>query len=546
MFISPSYESLLSLLIGALILLIALCFGLVFFLYRQSKTKKEHIVHENEIDSTDKELESIRKIAKEIEHRNEFLERENRRLTPYATMPNVFAEIKQRRIAADNYFLKATQDANDLINQAKTDADNLIVESRKQTSEKNDVSNMVLQRARERADAILKEATLRAEQIAGDAWDAKDRLVFYQRTALAMKNKVKGYGDEYLIPNETLLDELSEDYSHEQAGRELKRVGNQIKAMIRDDLAADCDYKDTVRRRRTISFVLDAFNGRAASIFTKIDTENFGKMSAMLEDAFELVNYNGRSFSNARILPEYIDLCQAQLKYAIQVKELKRRDEEEQRRIKSEMSDQRQVRKEIKRKKQLARKDSKRILKAIKKIEAKMAKSSVEQKAECQEQLAELVGKLSQAEAESQKTDSMVSKKKNGYVYIISNVGSFGENVLKIGMTRQIEPTEKIKELGDSSVPFAFDVHAVVYSEDAQELERYLHNVFNSQRVNKVNPKANFFNVTLGEVRAEIESLNLDCRWTMKAKALEYHQSVQLNKIVEKENVRFAEILEIG
>ncbi len=543
---SLSYEALLYLLEGAFILLIVLLFGLMVAVNRLSKVKKVNIVHEKKPSPLESNLSTTEKNIEDIKLRNAFLEREIKRLAPYAKMPEVFADIKLRRADAEKYFLKATQDANTLINQAKTDADTLISESRRQIGEKNEVGDLVLRQARERADTILTDAALRAEQVAGDAWDAKDRQVFYQRTAQAMKNKVRGYGDEYLIPNETLIDDLTDEYSHKQAGRQLQCVNNQMNTMIRDGFAADCDYNDALRRDRSIAFVLDAFNGKVESIFAKIYSDNFGRMSAKLEDAFELVNYNGRSFGNARILSSYLDLCQEQLKFAIQVKELKRRDEEEQRRIKADMRDQRRARKEFKKVKRKAHKESKRILKEIEQIEAKIEQSTEVEKQKYQAQLVELMGKLSNAEAKSKRTESMTLKGKQGHVYVVSNVGSIGENVLKIGMTRWLEPEEKIKELGNAAVPFGFDVHAIIYSDDAPELQRYLHNVFNAKRINKVNPRADFFDLALGEVRAEIESLGIDCQWTMKADAQEYRESTQMKNIVKTENVGFAEILEIG
>jgi len=512
----------------------------------QLHRKKERIVHKNTISNIEAELSTALESIKEVERKNVYLERENHRLNPYATMPDAFAEAKLQREKAQKTLLQSTRQANLLLNQAKKDADAHISESRKQILEKNEVADMTLRQARERADSILTDATLRAEQIASDAWDAKDRMVFYRRTANAMKNRVRGYGDEYLIPNKTLIDDLSEDYSHKQAGRQLQLVNEKINAMIQAGTAADCDYKADLRRERSIAFVLDAFNGKAESILAKVNTDNFGRMQAELEDAFELVNYNGRSFKNARILPDYADLYQAKLKYAIQVKELMRRDEQEQQRIKAEMSELKQARKEAKKVKQRAQKDSKRILKVIKKTEVKLANATNEQKAEYQAQLAELMEQLSTAEAKLQRTEPMIQPNNRGYVYIVSNIGSFGDNMLKIGMTRRLEPMDKVKELGDASVPFGFDVHAIVYSDDALKLERYLHNKFKSKRVNRVNAGADFFHIAPGEVRAEIESLNLDCQWTMKADALEFRESAQLKNIAEKEYVESAELLEIG
>jgi len=512
----------------------------------QLRRNKEHLVHTNAILNMEADLVAARKNVKDIERRNVYLERENLRLNPYAVMPDAFAEVKQQRDKAQKILQKSAERANVILNRAKTTADDLIAESRKQSVEKNEVADLALRQARERADVILTDAQLRAEQVAGDAWDAKDRLAFYQRTALAMKNKVHGYGDDYLIPNETLLDDISEQYSHEHAGRRLTRIRERIKMMIRNGTAAACDDENTLRKERSTKLVLDAFNGKAETILAKVNTENIGKLQAELEDAFELVNFNGTSFKNARILPEYLDLYQAQLKFAGQVYELKQRDKKEQQRIKADMRRQRQAQKEGKKTERRARKAPKRILKAIKKAEANIEKSASMQKHEYQVQLAELRNELSHAQAQSQTKECKAQPTRKGHVYIASNIGSFGENMLKIGMTRRLDPMKKIKQFSDAAVPFSFDVHAIIYSDDAPELERHLHNKFESKRVNKINSKKDFYNVALGEVRAEIESLNLNCQWTIKADASEYRESIQLKKSAKKELVQYAEILEIG
>jgi hypothetical protein len=95
---------------------------------------------------------------------------------------------------------------------------------------------------------------------------------------------------------------------------------------------------------------------------------------------------------------------------------------------------------------------------------------------------------------------------KAGYVYIISNIGAFGENIYKIGMTRRLDPQERIDELGDASVPFDFDVHAMIFSEDAPGLENALHHAFENRRLNKVNIRREFFNVTLDEIKAVVKA----------------------------------------
>lgn len=102
--------------------------------------------------------------------------------------------------------------------------------------------------------------------------------------------------------------------------------------------------------------------------------------------------------------------------------------------------------------------------------------------------------------------DYREANQKAGYVYVISNIGSFGENIYKIGMTRRLVPEERVDELGDSSVPFDFDIHAMIFSQDAPKLEHALHKAFENKKVNMVNKRREFFNVTLDEIKSVVKA----------------------------------------
>ena len=118
----------------------------------------------------------------------------------------------------------------------------------------------------------------------------------------------------------------------------------------------------------------------------------------------------------------------------------------------------------------------------------------------------ELEKSLQDAERTLQDIDYREANQKAGYVYVISNIGSFGENVYKIGMTRRLDPTERIDELGDASVPFDFDIHAMIFSEDAPALEAALHRAFEHRKLNMVNTRREFFRVTLDEIKAVVKA----------------------------------------
>ncbi len=124
----------------------------------------------------------------------------------------------------------------------------------------------------------------------------------------------------------------------------------------------------------------------------------------------------------------------------------------------------------------------------------------------------------------------MAQQTRCGYVYIISNLGSFGEDVFKIGLTRRLEPMDRVKELGDSSVPFEFDVHALIRSDDAPALEHKLHRHFLLHQVNKVNHRKEFFRCDLATIRKEVVELGLQAQWTMKAEARDYRETLAIEK----------------
>lgn len=149
--------------------------------------------------------------------------------------------------------------------------------------------------------------------------------------------------------------------------------------------------------------------------------------------------------------------------------------------------------------------------------------------------MAELETKLAEAEAKGQRAISLAQQTKSGHVYIISNVGSFGENVYKIGMTRRLEPLDRVRELGDASVPFPFDVHAMIYSEDAPTLETELHKIFANNQVNKVNPRKEFFRLPIEKVKSYIDDKGIKAIWTLQAEAAQYKETLALERAFEKD-----------
>lgn len=119
---------------------------------------------------------------------------------------------------------------------------------------------------------------------------------------------------------------------------------------------------------------------------------------------------------------------------------------------------------------------------------------------------------------------------KAGYVYIISNLGSFGDKTFKIGMTRRLNPQDRVDELGDASVPFVFDVHSFIFSDDAVGLEQKLHNILNDKRTNKINFRKEFFNVSIDELEELVQEIEPTAEFNRTMVAEQYRQTISINE----------------
>ena len=145
------------------------------------------------------------------------------------------------------------------------------------------------------------------------------------------------------------------------------------------------------------------------------------------------------------------------------------------------------------------------------------------------------VGELEQRVLEAERKRETIASDPRGKIYVISNIGSFGEHIYKIGLTRR-EIEERIKELGDASVPFEFDVHAIIKTDNAPDLESKLHQKLAIYRVNKSNWRKEFFKITIDELKQLIEEEGHDTSWTMKAKALQYRETMEIERRIGEDN----------
>jgi hypothetical protein len=534
-----------------LVLLVACAMSMLLFAVRSARFAR-----------TAAEQESGRRAA---EARASSMEEENRALSRFRLVVDAEqeamrirvagqVELEQARQAAAAAVTSAHQQAHVATTGAERYAQQLVARAQQEAQQAvmiaQNQAQTTITEAQQRAAAVASEAqrtaaavAIKAQEdahaMAGDALRAQANVESYRREAKALQNVIDGYGDRYLVPSQSVLDDLADELGFAEAGAKLKAARERTRALLKAGQAATCDYVEANRRDTAIAFVSDAFNGKVDSILSRVKDDNVGTLREKIQDAFTIVNMNGRAFRDARITERYLESRLDELRWATSAQELKNREREEQRRIKEQIREEEKARREYDRAMRDAEKEEEAIKKAMEKIQQNVAKASEEQRRQFEAQLLELQQKLHVAEEKNRRALSMAQQTKTGHVYIISNVGSFGENVFKIGLTRRLEPMDRVRELGDASVPFEFDVHAMILSEDAPALEHALHRHFLASQMNKVNPRKEFFRVAVGVIREEIEKLGIQASWTMAASAAEYRQSLVIDKAIRENPAQY-------
>jgi hypothetical protein len=435
--------------------------------------------------------------------------------------------LEQSRTAAESERLLATEKARMIYEQA----------------------DARLNQATRDAGRIIADAEKRAKEIAGEAYDALRDKQLLERAAEGMRNIIEGYGDRYIIPTHSLLDDLAVEFGYTSAGESLKSARAHTRRMVEQGEAAASEYVEANRRETAVRFVVDAFNGRVDAILSRVKHDNYGTLEQEIRDAFSLVNLNGKAFRDARILPAYLDARLVELKWAVVVQELARKQLEEQRDLRGRLRDEAKARKEQEERMRQAAKEEELKKVALEEKEREIAeakraaeRAAAEDKALWEKKIAEMQqaneALREDLAAATEKKLTIAQQTKRGHVYVISNVGAFGEGVYKIGQTRR-EPQVRVDELGDASVPFDFDIHALIESENAPALEHKLQKRFLRMQINRINSRKEFFRVTLQEIREEVGKLQNDekfivTHWTDLAAATEYRESLDIERDSQK------------
>ncbi|MDB5297567.1 MAG: hypothetical protein JWO31_3550 [Phycisphaerales bacterium] len=198
-------------------------------------------------------------------------------------------------------------------------------------------------------------------------------------------------------------------------------------------------------------------------------------------------------------------------------------ERQEQARIRAQIREEERVRREVEG--ELRRIERERLV-----VQAALDQALAEARGQHSAAVDQLQARLAEAEARAQRTKSMAEQTKTGHVYVISNVGTLGPGVFKVGMTRRLDPLERVVELGDASVPFPFDVHMMIRCPDAPALENALHRALHARRVNRANPRKEFFRSTIDELVGLVREHHGEVEYVADPEASEYRQSLAMSE----------------
>lgn len=309
--------------------------------------------------------------------------------------------------------------------------------------------------------------------------------------------------------------------------KEIKDIRRRQKDCIKGETAVYCTTewrvdgnraKGRTMENRAIRLTARAFNNECDAAMSKVRWNNAIRMEERIRKAFDAINKLNEP-SQIVIDNDYLNLKLDELRLTHEYRERRQQKKEEQAEIRRQMREEAKLEREIAE----AAKREETYESMLEKAQAEAEQAAGARLTKLQDHINSLTKKLEEAHEKNERAKSMAQQTKAGHVY--ANIGAFGKNVYKIGMTRRLDPLDRVKELGDASVPFRLDVHAMIFSSNAPKMEKSLHQAFEDRRLNLVNTRREFFNVALEEISQEVSKAAPDAEIILTAEAREYKES---------------------
>ena len=450
--------------------------------------------------------------------------------------------LKKANNEAEMILQSAKEEADKIISQANKEielfenidkADDILIEAQNQAEE-------ILENAKQEAEEILENAKQEAEEIKENTlqekYSLKASLKELSRKVEKLKQEEKDYEailkekSSIVIAHETTVD-FTDNITSNELKNTLSILQIKEKELIADGKACrstsyDDDYK---KREKQSKKLLRAFNAETDYYLTNVRMNNVDTYRNKITNTFSTLN---RLFSidNVQITKELLNIKLEKLDATYKYYYVLEQERELLKAKKEEMREQQRVEKELQTQKDKIIKEENQFRNEVAKLMKYLESSNTDIEKELYaDKIKELEDKIKELEKDKKDVENRETNTRAGFVYIISNIGSFGENVYKIGMTRRLEPMDRISELSSASVPFPFDVHALIFSEDAPALETTLHNYFRKQEVNKVNSRKEFFRVNLEEIKDLVhKEFNNTVHFTDVAVAEQYRETLRI------------------
>lgn len=394
--------------------------------------------------------------------------------------------------------------------------------------------------------AELADITTKSEKLQKGASNAEQKVRRSKELIKAIQNASEAFSDGSDKNIEALLQEADElmkpTVTLTLQCLDMKELRKRYKENEKNIQATFEKYKDRYTTKANITIYRLMVMALSAELQNVLNNISFGKLEDALNDikAITTKYYAITADGNQSIAPtvkrfigelDYFFQEAVKIEYEYYVQ--KERAKEEQRAIREQMRQEAEERKELERQRKQIEKEESKYHDQISQLSEQLEQSDDDEKTRLlKERIEELQRQLGAVSEQREKIINLQNGKA-GNVYVISNIGSFGEDVFKIGMTRRLEPMDRINELGSASVPFPFDVHSMIFSDDAASLETKLHHILNDQRVNKVNLRKEFFHVSLDELEKLVEEIAPTAEFKRTVLAEQYRQSLSITHVSE-------------
>ncbi|QIN27718.1 DUF4041 domain-containing protein [Staphylococcus chromogenes] len=416
--------------------------------------------------------------------------------------------------------------------EEKKDTENILKQKRKELQETEEKINLEKENAIAKIEKEVKFYNNQLKIAENKLNVSKNQLKELNESIKELENYKNAIESEMDI-KESYVNNFDEDVSSQDLKTKLELLALEEKKMITDNRAI---YYYGIEGKKSdinsqVKQILRSFNTECDYLFSKITAKNFETQHKKIVKSFEILN-KIYQVDRVEINQEYLEIKLSKLNLINQYQIKVQQEKEIQKEIKQQIKEEEKVRREIENEKMKIEKEEIQFNNEVKSLFKRLEKAPSDVEKELYaDKIRELENKIKELEIDKKNVLEREQNTRAGYVYVISNIGSFGENIYKIGVTRRLEPMDRINELSSASVPFEFDVHAMIFSDDAPKLEKTLHNHFREREVNKVNHRKEFFKVNIDEIEEVVkENHNNTVEFIKVPLAEQYWQSCNLKE----------------